>query len=228
MGRSVSIVDNNDLDRWSKVEIEGICKKFGYIAVGTIWFKMPSVNLEHANFHEVVDDDVAMFMTDIVHGHEQIHIYVDHLVDEPKEIVVEDIEPIEVVQPSEEPTVDQALDAIQVDDSVDYNDHDSYYEDEVDSKGDANDHYYDPIKVDAAEFYYRRASKEPIIEEQHEDPVNDVMENSTESRGSELEEELDLHPTGRSFDDDNSDSWDNREDVHDEPVQMGARVMNSD
>ena len=37
-----------------------------------------------------------------------------------------------------------------------------------------------------------------------------------------------MHPTRRSFDDDSSDSWNNNEDVYDEPVQMGAGVMNSD
>nr|POE75836.1 hypothetical protein CFP56_05106 [Quercus suber] len=161
----------------------------------------------------------VLWITVTLIGHEEIHIYVDHLVDEPEEIAVEDIEPLELVQLGEEPTVDQALDAIQVDDSVDYNDHDSYYKDEVDSEGDASDHYYDPIKVDATEFYYRRAGKELVIEEQHEDLVNDVVEDSTESGGSDLEEEPDLlHHTGRSFDDDNSDSWDNKKDVHDEPV----------
>ena len=35
------------------------------------------------------------------------------------------------------------LKVVEVDDSVDYNDHASYYKDEVDSKGDVSDHYYD-------------------------------------------------------------------------------------
>ena len=114
------------------------------------------MNPEHANFHQVVNDDAAIFMTDLVQGHEENHIYVDHLVDEPKELEVEDIEPLEVLQPGEEPSVepleakvrnDQALEVVdtkvvKVDDLVDYNDRASYYEDEVDFESDVSDHYY--------------------------------------------------------------------------------------
>ena len=35
-----------------------------------IWYKMPGGDLERANFHLIVDDDDAMFMTDLVIGHE--------------------------------------------------------------------------------------------------------------------------------------------------------------
>ena len=98
-----------------------------------------------------------MFMTDLIQGHEEIHIYVDHLVDEPEDLEVEDIEPLEVLQPGEEPSVeplgaevrnDQALEVVnpevvKANDLVDYNDHASYYEDEVDFEGDVSDHYYD-------------------------------------------------------------------------------------
>ena len=150
-------MDNCDPDRLSKIEILGICRDFGYTAVSTLWFKMLSLNPKHANFHQIIDDDVAMFMTDLVQGHEEIHIYVDHPVDELEELKVEDIKPLKVLQPGEEPSVeplgaevgnDRALDVIdlkvvEVDDSVDYNDHASYYKDEVDSKGDVSDHYYD-------------------------------------------------------------------------------------
>ena len=230
-------------------------------------------------------------MTNLVQGHEEIHIYVDHLVDELEELEVEDIKPLEVSQPSEEPSVellgakvrnDQVLDVVdlkvvEVNDSIDYNDHASYYEDKVDSEGDVSDHYYDqatyeddynysfdfydnddwhgqnnedyrhdsgkfvghdneeydndnhddPIEVDVEQFYYRIAGKEPVIKEQHEDPVDEAVEDSTNIGGSDLEEEPDLHPNGRSFDDNSSDSWDNKEDVHDESVQMGAGIMNS-
>nr|POF22744.1 hypothetical protein CFP56_08425 [Quercus suber] len=85
---------------------------------------MLGVNPEHANFHQVINDDAAIFMTDLVQGHEEIHIYVDHPVDELEELEVEDIKSLEVLQ-------------------LDYNHHASYYEDEVDSKGDVSDHYYD-------------------------------------------------------------------------------------
>lgn len=103
MGGTVSQVDNYDPNRWSKVEIEGICREFGYTTVSRLWFKMSSVNPNHANFHQVVDDDETMFMTDLVHGHDEIHVFVEHLVDEPVEAEVEDIEPLEVLQCSAEP-----------------------------------------------------------------------------------------------------------------------------
>lgn len=239
--------------------------------MSTLWFKMLGVNPEHANFHHVVADDVAMFMTNLVQGHEKIHIYVDHPVDEPKELEVADIEPLEVLQPGEEPNVeslgakvgnDQALEVVdtevvEVDDPIDYNDYASYYKDEVDSEGDVSDHYYDqatneddyhynfdfddndywygqnnedyrhdngefvghdnkeydnnnhddPIEVDAKQFYFRKAGKEPIIEEQKEEPTDEAVKDSTGTGESDLEEEPNLHYIRRSFDDDSSDSY---------------------
>ena len=76
---------------------------------------MPSVNPKHANFHQVVNDAVAaVFMTDLVKGHEEIHVFVKHPVDEPFELPVEDFEPLDVRQPSKEPEgVDaQALEVV--------------------------------------------------------------------------------------------------------------------
>ena len=79
----VDIVDNCDPNRWSKTEIEGICKEFGYTSVSKIWYKMPDNDLERANFHLIVDDDDVMFMTDLVIGHEEIHVFSKHPVDNP-------------------------------------------------------------------------------------------------------------------------------------------------
>ena len=50
VGGKVDLVDNCDLDRWYKVEIEGIRRDFGYTSINMLWYKMPSVNQEHANF----------------------------------------------------------------------------------------------------------------------------------------------------------------------------------
>ena len=36
---------------------------------------MPGVNLEQAHFHEVVDDDAAVFMIDLVKGYGDIHVF---------------------------------------------------------------------------------------------------------------------------------------------------------
>ena len=45
---------------------------------------MPRVNREGALFHLIVDDDdAAMFMTNLVNGHKEIQVFVQHLVDEP-------------------------------------------------------------------------------------------------------------------------------------------------
>ena len=81
VGGIVDVVDNCDLERWSKVEIEGICKDFGYMPVSRLWYTMPGMEHERANFHLVFDDDDAMYMTKLVKGHEEIHVYVEHPID---------------------------------------------------------------------------------------------------------------------------------------------------
>ena len=104
VGGEVDVVDNCDPNRWSKTEIEGICWEFGYTSVSRIWYKMPGGDLERANFHLIVDDDDdAMFMTDLVIGHEEIHMFLKHLVDNPilmdeGEHVGVDVQPLAVEQ----------------------------------------------------------------------------------------------------------------------------------
>ena len=63
---------------------------------------MSGVNLEKSNFHQVVDDDDAMFMTDLVKGYEEIHVFVEHPVHEPLKIPVEDFEPLATRLPGSE------------------------------------------------------------------------------------------------------------------------------
>ena len=130
-------------------------------------FKIPGVNPDHANFYQVVNDDAAMFMTDLVHGHKEIHLYMDHPIDEPVEAEVEDTEPLEVLQLGVEISVeplkadvgyDQALqvldpEVVEVDDPMDYNDRASYYEDEVDSDGYDSEHYYDHATYEDDDHY---------------------------------------------------------------------------
>ena len=50
MGGTVDIIDNCDPEWWSKVEIEGICRDFGYTSVSRLWYKMPSIDQEMAAF----------------------------------------------------------------------------------------------------------------------------------------------------------------------------------
>ena len=103
VGGKVDVVDNCDPDRWSKTEIEGICREFGYTSVSKIWYKMLGGDLERANFHLIVDDDDAMFMTDLVIGHEEIHVFLEHTMDNPilvdkGEHVGADVQPLAMEQ----------------------------------------------------------------------------------------------------------------------------------
>ena len=50
VGGEIDVVDNCDPDKWFKVEIEGICRDFGYTSVSTLWYKMPSMDQEMAAF----------------------------------------------------------------------------------------------------------------------------------------------------------------------------------
>ena len=51
VGGEVDVVDNCDPDKWSKVDIEDICRDFGYTSVSRLWYIMPGMNQERANFH---------------------------------------------------------------------------------------------------------------------------------------------------------------------------------
>ena len=103
VGGIVDIVENCDPDKWSKVEIESICRDFGYAVVDKLWFKMLGVNLEQAHFHEVVDDDATMFMTDLMKVYGDIHVFVEDLMNEPVELPVEDLKPLAVRSLGSEP-----------------------------------------------------------------------------------------------------------------------------
>ena len=83
MGGTVDVVENCDPKRWSKVEIESICKDFGYTSISRLWYKMPGGDQELANFHLIVDDSNVMYLTELVRGHEDIHVYVEHPVHNP-------------------------------------------------------------------------------------------------------------------------------------------------
>ena len=83
VGGEVDVVDNCDPDKWSKVEIEGICRDFEYTSVSRLWYTKPGMNQEWANFHLVVNDDDAMYMTELVKDYEEIHVYVEHPIDYP-------------------------------------------------------------------------------------------------------------------------------------------------
>ena len=68
MGGAVDVVDNYDPNRWSKVEIESTCRDSGYISVSKLWYKMPGMDQELANFYLIVDDSDVMYLTELVRG----------------------------------------------------------------------------------------------------------------------------------------------------------------
>ena len=164
VGGKVDVVDNYDSDRWSKVEIEGICRDFGYTSVSKLWYKMLDMNQERENFHLVVDDHDAMFMKTLVKGHEEIHVYVEHLVDDL--ILVDEGEDIgEDVQPL---AMEQYLIGYYNGDGSEHDDHDNHDESEFYSCYDSDDMYanYDidnnedePIEVDVEQVYSRRVGE---------------------------------------------------------------------
>ena len=49
----MGVVNDYDPDKWSKVEIEAICKEFGYTFVNRLWYKMPGDN-EGWMFHRLM------------------------------------------------------------------------------------------------------------------------------------------------------------------------------
>ena len=83
MGGTVDIIDNCDPDKWSKIEIERICRDFGYTSISKLWYKMLGVDQELANFHLIVDDSDAMYLTELVRGHHDIHMYAEHPIHDP-------------------------------------------------------------------------------------------------------------------------------------------------
>ena len=221
-----------------------ICREFGYTSVNRIWYKMPGSDLERANFHLIVDDDDALFMTDLVIGHEEIHVFLEHPMDSP--ILVDEGEHVRAdVQPL---AVEQNLLGCGSNDegsdnsnfgSEDYNNNNEDYI-EVDaeqaySRRESNTPMVEEVdndnvvEVDATKVYSRRAGKEPMTQHPSED--KDVVDRSDsgggDSEGSGLEDEDVVNPDEREFVEDNSDNWDGSDEDVTELVQMGAGVINS-
>nr|POE91828.1 hypothetical protein CFP56_64045 [Quercus suber] len=234
VGGKVDIVDNCELDKWSKTKIEGICREFGYTSVSRIWYKMPGNDLERANFHLIVDNDDVMFMTDLVIGHEEIHVFLEHLVDNPilvdeSEHVGTDVQPLAVEQnllrygsndegsdnstKGSEDCNNNNEDHIEVDTVQAYSRRESNTSmvEEVDDD--------DVVEVDVTEVYFRRVSKEPMT--QHPSENKDVVDSSDsgegDGEGSGLEDEDVVNPVAQfeessSNDDIGDDTNDNSKD----------------
>ena len=179
-----------------------------------------------------------MNMTELVKGHEEIHVYVEHpiydriLVDEGED-VSEGVQPLAMEQGPMRYYSDGSDD-----DNHDGSDFFSFYdsddqtfndEDEL-TKVDANDQTFN-ADVAASQVGSRRVGKEPIIE--HPPQVFIISDGSYSEGGrSGLDDEVELNHSVRDFVEDSSDSWDGKDDDDDdddvEPGQMGASVMNFD
>nr|POF22413.1 hypothetical protein CFP56_66024 [Quercus suber] len=214
-------------------------------------------------------------LKNLVKGHEEIHEFIEHLVDEPLELPVEEFEPLDVRQRGVElegvnaqaleykddndndneygfgndeyrddfSQFDGHVDNEYRDDFLNFGGHasDDYrpnfsqnggHDNEVDANhGEPNEvhaNHGEPIVVDAKQVYARRPSKEPVAEDQQQDPVDKQREESSEIEGNDLEDEPQMQPM--NIGEDSTDSWDNETDkVEFEPGQMGtAGIMNSD
>ena len=168
----------------------------------------------------MVDDDVVVFMTDLVKKYREIHVFVEHLVRELLELPMEDFEALAARQLGNEPEgVDaKALEVFVGDqqneevvycvssDSELQNDH--YYEyAEYENDNDNDDDEYipdfsqfeghnnaeitnvdhgEPHEVDVEQVCARKAGKAPVVDEQ--------VEENSEAKGSDLEEEPEMQP----------------------------------
>ena len=176
-----------------------------------------------------------MNMTELVKGHEEIHVYVEHpiydriLVDEGED-VSEGVQPLAVEQGPMGYYSDGSDD-----DDHDGSDFFSFYdsddqtfnnEDEP-TEVDANDQTFN-ADVAASQVGLRRVGKEPIIK--HPPQVFIISDGSDSGvRRNGLDDEVELNHSVRDFVKDSSDSWDGKDDDDDdvELGQMGAGVMNS-
>nr|POE77299.1 hypothetical protein CFP56_45201 [Quercus suber] len=142
-----------------------------------------------------------MFMTDLVKGYGDIHVFVEHSMHEPLELLVEDFESLTARQPSSElERVDAKALEVFVSDSELQSDH--YYEyvgyhDEEyrpdfsqfgghDNAEFTNVDYGEPHEVDVEKVCARRASKAPAVDDQ--------VEESSKDEGSDSEEEPEMQP----------------------------------
>ena len=202
---------------------------------------MPGVDQKLVDFHLIVDDSDAMYLTELVKGHQDIHVYVEHLIHDPI-LVDEGQDAGEGVQP-----LALKQDFTGYYDNNDDNEHDDYDEDDFYSFYDsdnmyANDQTFnneDELEVNAdittevvaSQVGSRRVDKEPIIEHP---PEVFYISDSSDSVGSDggrsgLEDDVELNHGVRDFVEDSSDSWNGKNDADvNEPGQMGANVMNSD
>ena len=218
VGGAVDIIDNCDPNRWSKVEIESICRDFGNTSVSRLWYKMPGVNQELADFHLIVVDNDAMYLTELVRSHQDIHVYVEHPIHDPI-LVDKGQDASESVQPL---VLEQDFTGYY--DNDDGNEHDDHDGDDFYSFYDSDDMYASdqtfnnedklevnvdvPTEVAASQVGSMRVGKEPIIK--HPPEVFHISDSSdsvgSDGGGSGLEDDVVLNHGVRYFVEDSSNS----------------------
>ena len=129
---------------------------------------MPEVNQELANFHLIVDDSDAMYVTELVKGHEDIHVYVEHPIHDP--ILVDEGQDVsEGVQPL---ALEQDFIGYYDNDDSSYSDgmyaNDQTFNNEDEFEVNANI----PTEVAASQVGSRRVCKESIIEHPPDERIN--------------------------------------------------------
>ena len=137
---------------------------------------------ERAKFHLIVDDHDVMFMTDLVMGHEKIHVFVEHLVDDPipvdeGEDIGEDMQPLVVKQnllgyyDDDGNDDDGSEDADNDENGVYgfYGSNDMYVSDKNYNNDNEN-----LIELDAKQAYFKREGKTPTIKEADDDDIVEV------------------------------------------------------
>ena len=129
---------------------------------------MPEVNQELANFHLIVDDSDAMYVTELVKGHEDIHVYVEHPIHDP--ILVDEGQDVgEGVQPL---ALEQDFTGYYDNDDSSYSDgmyaNDQTFNNEDEFEVNANV----PTEVAASQVGSRRVGKESIIEHSPDERMN--------------------------------------------------------
>ena len=163
-----------------------------------------------ADFHLVVDDHDAMYMTELVRGHKEIHVYVKQPIDDP--ILVDKGEDVgEGVQPL---AMEQDLIGYYDSDNSDDSEHDDHDGGEFYSFYDSDDMYAndqtfnnedEPNEVDAKQVYTRRVGEGPIIKEVSVDVPIEVVASQVGSRRVGKEPII-VHPNEVFHISDSSDS----------------------
>ncbi|KAH7839200.1 hypothetical protein Vadar_001004 [Vaccinium darrowii] len=77
----VNHVDDCVPDLFSKLEVEDIVQRLGYNNLKMLWYRIPGLGLLNG-LRVIGNDNDALDMTRYVKGHNQIEVYVEHIIDE--------------------------------------------------------------------------------------------------------------------------------------------------